>query len=121
MIISSYCTLSKVSYEANTTNQLHYDCHGLAACRFRKLADAHMDASQPLATGSLTISFVLLCVASTRTRTMASLSPLRICPREGYLVFDAAFVVAFLDAKVALLAPERIPTVGDLPVLHTTI
>lgn len=48
---------------------------------------------------------------------IASLGPFGIGGRESNTVFDATFTVATFDAKVTTLAPVRVPTVGDFPVV----
>ena len=48
---------------------------------------------------------------------LGGLRPLRARRRARDLVLDAALVLAAHDAEEALLAPVRVPRVGDLPVL----
>ena len=45
------------------------------------------------------------------------MGPFGIGGRESNTVFDATFTVATFDAKVTILAPVWVPTVGDFPVV----
>merc|ERR1719182_687855 len=47
---------------------------------------------------------------------ITTLRPLRSCRRERHSLLDAALGVASFDAEVTVLAPVRVPAVGDLPV-----